>query len=182
MGRAIALREEFSAQDLRRLARVSKDAAQSRRLVALAEIYDGGSRTDAARIGGVGLQVIRDWVLSFNADGPDGLIEGKACGKLPKLNEEQRQALARIVSDGPIPAIHDVVRWRLCDLARWIFEEFHISLDQSTVSRELKSLGFRKISVRPRHRGQNEFAVEDFKKTSPPSWQKSAPNFPPAAP
>ena len=66
MGAAIALREDFEASDLRRLAKASKDAGQSRRLVALAEIYDGGRRTDAARIGGVGLQVIRDWVLRFN--------------------------------------------------------------------------------------------------------------------
>ena len=64
---AIGLREDFDGADLRRLANASKDAAQSRRLVALAESYDGGRRSDAARIGGVGLQVIRDWVLRFNA-------------------------------------------------------------------------------------------------------------------
>ena len=112
MGRSIALREDFDGRDLRRLAKVSKDAGQSRRLLSLAEIYDGGRRTDAARIGAVGLQVVRDWVLRFNADGPDGLIDGKAPGKPPKLNASQRRALARIVESGPIPAIHGVVRWR----------------------------------------------------------------------
>ena len=71
MGAAIGLREDFDGPGLRRLAKGTKDAAQSRRLLALAEIYDGGARTDAARIGDVGLQVIRDWVLRFNADGPD---------------------------------------------------------------------------------------------------------------
>jgi len=88
----------------------------------------------------------------------------------PKLNCDQRQALARLVEDEPIPAIHGVVRWRLRDLAQWIWEEFGISLDETTVGRELKALGFVKILARPRHLGQNEFAIEDFKKTSPPNW------------
>ena len=165
---------------MRRLARSTKDAAQSRRLVALAEIYDGGRRSDAARIGGVGLQVIRDWVLRFNAGGPVGLVDRKAPGNLPKLNEARRRALSAIVESGPIPAIHGVVRWRLKDLAQWIWEEFGISLDESTVSRELKALGFRKISARPRHYAQNELAIEDFKKVSPPSWRRSAPGCRPA--
>ena len=167
MGRAVALREDFDGPALRRLAKASKDAGQSRRLLALAEIYDGGRRTEAARIGTVGLQVVRDWVLRFNAKGPDGLIDGKATGKPAKLNDRQRQALARLVESGPIPAIHGVVRWRRKDLAHWIFEEFRISVDETTVGRELRALGFRKISARPRHKGQNEFAVEDFKKNFP---------------
>ncbi len=126
MGSAISLREDFDGTDLRRLARTTKDAGQSRRLLALAEIYDGGRRTDAARIGGVGLQVIRDWVLRFNADGPEGLIDGKAWGQPPKLNHDQRQALARLVEDGPIPAIHGVVRWRRVDLAQWLRDEYRV--------------------------------------------------------
>ncbi len=179
MGRAIALRDDFDGPELRRLAKASKDAGQSRRLLALAEIYDGGRRTDAARLGDVGLQVVRDWVLRFNANGPDGLIDGKSIGKPPKLNDAQRRRLAGIVESGPIPAIHGVVRWRLVDLVQWIFEEFRISMDGSTVSRELRALGFRKISARPRHNGQNEFAVEAFKKTFPPSWKRSAPSSQP---
>ena len=91
-------------------------------------------------------------MLRFNERGPGGLINGKAPGKPPKLNDDQRRALARIVEDGPIPAIHGVVRWRRKDLARWIWEEFAISLDETTVGRELKGLGFAKISARPRQR------------------------------
>ena len=174
MGAAIALREDFDGPGLRRLAKASKDAGQSRRLLALAEIYDGGARSDAARIGGVGLQVIRDWVLRFNAEGPGGLIDRKAPGNPPKLNDGQRRALARIVESGPIPAIHGVVRWRLKDLVAWIREEYR-SLDETTVGRELKALGFRRISARPRHYAQNELAIEDFKKNSPPRWRRSAP-------
>ena len=133
MAAPIAVREDFDGPGLRRLAKQTKDAAQARRLLALAEISDGGSRTEAARIGGVTLQIVRDWVLRFNKHGPAGLINGKAPGNRPKLNEDQRQALARMVESGPTPAIHGVVRWRRKDLARWIFEEYRIEVDETTV-------------------------------------------------
>ncbi len=61
--------------DLRGVAKRSRDSAQSRRLLALGVIYDG--RSDAARFAGVGLQIIRDWVLRFNAEGPEGLKNRK---------------------------------------------------------------------------------------------------------
>ncbi len=180
MGAAVALREDYDGPGLRRLAKATKDAGQSRRLLALAEIYDNGTRSDAARIGGVGLQVVRDWVLRFNANGPAGMIDRKAPGQPAKLNAAQRQALGRVVESGPIPAIHGVVRWRLNDLVQWIWEEFAVSLDETTVGRELKTLGFRRISARPRHYAQNKLAIEDFKKNSPPSWRRSAPGSRPA--
>jgi transposase len=185
MAAAIGLRDDFDGTVLRGYAKATKDAAQGRRLLALAEIYDGGSRSDGARIGAVGLQTVRDWVLRFNARGPAGLIDGKAPGNPPKLNDAQRQALAGVVETGPIPAIHGVVRWRRKDLAQWIWEgeplsaigprtmASGISLDETTVGRELKGLGFSKISARPRHYAQNEFAIEAFKKTSPPNWRRS---------
>ncbi len=173
MGAAIGLREDFGSADLRVLTRSSKDANQARRLLALAVIYDGGRRTEAARTGGVGLQIIRDWVLRFNASGPDGLINAKAPGKPPKLSADQRAALAGIVERGPIPAIHGVVRWRLIDLMQWVWEEFVISLSEATMSRELNALGYRKISARPRHHAQNEFAIEAFTQTFPPRWRRS---------
>jgi len=178
----IALRGDFDAAGLRREAKATQDAAQGRRLLALAEVYDGGTRTDAARIGGVGLQTIRDWVLAFNRDGPAGLVNGKAPGQPPKLNDEQRRALVNMVENGPVPAIHGVVRWRLKDLAWWIYEEFRISLDETTVGRELRKLGFRKLSARPQHHAQNEAALEAFKKVSRTDWKRSRRSSRPALP
>lgn len=175
MGSAIGLRDDFDGAGLRALAKATKDAGQARRLIALAAIYDGGARSEAARIGGVGLQTVRDWVLQFNAEGPEGLIDGKAPGKCPKLGDSQRRALSTLVESGPIPTIHGVVRWRLKDLVQWIWEEFRIELDETTVGRELKKLGFRKLSARPRHHAQNELVMEDFKKACLPHWTKSAP-------
>jgi transposase len=174
MGSAISLREDFDGTALRQLARISKSANQARRLLALAEIYDGGSRRAAARIGGVGLQIVRDWVVRFNARGLDGLLDGKAPGKRPRLDDAQRRALVETVERGPIPAIHGVVRWRLIDLVQWLHEEFAVSLDETTVGRELKKLGYVKLTARPRHHAQNEYALEAFKKGAlQPSWQKS---------
>ena len=172
MAAPIDLRNDFDSVSLRRLAKRTRDATQSRRLLALAEVYDGGSRTDASRIGGVGLQIIRDWVLRFNARGPDGLVDGKSPGAPSKLNADHRRALAEVVEAGPVPAVDGVVRWRRKDLARWLLETFAISLDETTVGRELKALGFAKISARPRHYAQNELAVEAFKKNFPAELAK----------
>ena len=133
MAAPIDLRNDFDSVSLRRLAKRTRDATQSRRLLALAEVYDGGSRTDASRIGGVGLQIIRDWVLRFNARGPDGLVDGKSPGAPSKLNADHRRALAEVVEAGPVPAVDGVVRWRRKDLARWLLETFAISLDETTV-------------------------------------------------
>jgi hypothetical protein len=96
----IPLRDDFDAAQLRRAARQSKDSGEARRLLALAAIYDGSTRTDAAKIGGVTLQIVRDWVLKFNAHGPSGLIAGKAPGQTPRLTSEHRTALARMIEDG----------------------------------------------------------------------------------
>jgi transposase len=173
MAAPIALRNDFEGRQLRTLCKQTRDAALARRLLALAEIYDGGSRSDAARIGGVGLQTIRDWVLRFNAKGPGGLEDGKAPGQPSRLKDEHRRVLVQMIQDGPNPAIHGIVRWRLIDLAQWIFEEYRISVTKQILSRELRALGHRKLSARPRHHAQNPEAMTAFKKTSEPSWRLS---------
>src|SRR5690242_21862339 len=111
MSAALQLREDYGAQDLRALAKASRDANQTRRLLALAAIYEGASRSAAAEIGGVQRQTVRDWVAAFNAHGPAGLIDGKASGQRPLLNLEQREAVKRIVEAGPNPAVDGIVRW-----------------------------------------------------------------------
>ena len=116
MAAPVPLRPDFDAAALRTLAKQSRDPDQIRRLLALATIYDGQPRSEAARSGCATLQSVRDWVLRFNAQGPAGLINGKASGRRAILNETQRAALQAIVEQGPIPAIHGVVRWRLIDL------------------------------------------------------------------
>jgi transposase len=169
----IPLRADFDAAGLRIAARRTKDAAQARRLLALAAVYDGASRCEAARIGGVTLQIVRDWVVRFNAEGPAGLVDREAPGQAPRLNETHRAALAAALESGPTPAIHGVVRWRLIDLCQWLWEEYRVTVAKQTMSREVRALGYRKLSARPRHHAQTEGAIEDSKKASPPAWRTS---------
>lgn len=173
MAAAIGVRSDYSSADLRHFARRCRDADQVRRVLALAVILDGGSRSEAARMAGVTLQIVRDWVLRFNEGGPEGLATRKAPGKASILNDEQRARLAEQVEAGPIPAAHGVVRWRLVDLGQWIWDEFGLSVTRFTLGRELRAMGYRKLSARPRHHGQRAEDVADFKKTSQPAWQKS---------
>ena len=171
----IPLRSDFNASELRALARKSKDAPQARRLLALAAIYEGASRTEAARIGGVSLPIVRDWVVKFNAQGPEGLIDRKPPGQPSRLTDAHRQHLLQMIESGPLPAVHGVVRWRLVDLIQWLWDEHRVPISKQTLSREVRALGYRKLSARPRHHAKSDAAVAAFKKTSPRVWRKSRP-------
>jgi len=116
---------------------------------------------------------VRDWVAAFNAHGPAGLIDGKAPGQRPLLGPEQRAALRQIVEAGPDPSVDGLVRWRLIDLARWVFVEFGIAISKQTLSRMLRQMGYRKLSARPRHHAQDPAAPADFKKSLPRAWRRS---------
>ena len=178
----VPLRTDFNAAALRTIARQTKDGPQARRLLALAAIYEGATRTEAARIGGVTVQIVRDWVVKFNAHGPEGLVNRKPPGQPSKLTDAHRAALLARVDAGPIPAVHGVVRWRLIDLIAWIWEEFRLSLSKQTLSRELRAMNYRKLSARPRHHAKSEAAVAAFKKTSPPVWRSLRRPRPAASP
>jgi putative transposase len=169
----VPLRTDFDGPQLRTAARKTKDGPQVRRLLSLAAIYDGASRTEAARIGGVTLQIVRDWVIKFNAYGPAGLIDRKAPGRPSRLNNTHRAALASTIESGPIPAVHGVVRWRIIDLCQWLWEEFKVIVAKQTLSRELRAMGYRKLSARPRHHAQAAGAIENFKKVCLPTWKRS---------
>lgn len=160
MGQPIAVRRDFTAIELRRLARRAKDSDQVRRLLAIAAVLDGASRAEAAKVGVMDRQTLRDWVIRFNEQGPDGLINIPAPGAPAKLNKGHRAFLARIVEEGPIPAIHGVVRWRGCDLIMRLHEEFGISVSDDTVYRAFKDLGFSHVSARPRAYKQDGEAIE----------------------
>ena len=122
MPSAVRLRDDYSAKELRALARRSKDANQSRRLLSLAAVRDGMDRGAAAKIGGMDRQTLRDWVHRFNAFGPEGLFDNWTAGPKPRLSEEQRAQFAQIVEAGPDREKDGVVRWRRIDLKRVIAE------------------------------------------------------------
>jgi len=180
MGAAITVRTDYSSQELRRLAARVRDAAQARRLLAIAAVLDGAPRQEAAKSGGMDRQTLRDWVMRFNEQGPDGLINKSSPGAPGKLSQEHKAFLARLVEEGPIPAVHGVVRWRACDLIMRLHEEFGISVSDDTVYRALKDLGFSHVSARPKAYKQDTDAMEAFKKTFPTAWRKSARSLRPA--
>jgi len=169
----IPLRQDFDAAAVRLAAKRSKDGAQARRRLALAAMYEGARRTKAAAIGSVTVQIVRDWVVKFNEHGPAGLIDRKPPGQPSRLTDAHRAALVQAIEDGPIPSIHGVVRWRLIDLCQWFWDTFEVRIAKPTLSRELRALGYRKLTAGPRHHAQAEGAIEAFKKTSPRAWRRS---------
>ena len=167
MGQAIAVRTDYSSSEVRRLAQRAKDAGQARRLLAIAAVLDGSLREEAARVGGMDRQTLRDWVIRFNEQGPEGLINISSPGAPAKLKPEHKVFLARIVEEGPIPAIHGVVRWRACDLIMRLHEEFGLPVSDDTIYRALHKLGFSHLSARPRAYKQDPDAIEAFKNVWP---------------
>lgn len=101
--------------------------------MAVALILNGGSRSEAAKVAGVTLQIVRDRMPPRNAGGPSGLTTRKAPARAAILNDKQRTPLAAVIEAGPIPAAHGAVRWRLCDLAQWIWDEFALSVTRHTL-------------------------------------------------
>jgi len=170
---ALTIRQDRTPAVLRKLAKAETDTRVARRLLAIANALSGMSRKEAAEAAGMDRQTLRDWVIRFNEHGPDGLINLPSPGARSKLDGEHRAFLARIVEEGPIPAIHGVVRWRACDLIMRLHEEFGISVSDDTVYRALKDLCFAHVSARPRAYKQDADAIAAFKKTSEPVWRKS---------
>ena len=166
MPSAVKLREDYSAEALRGLARRSKNVNQSRRFLSLAGVKDGMDRGSAAKIGGMDRQTLRDWVHRFNGSGPEGLIDNWTEGPKPRLSAEQMAEFAKIVEAGPDREKDGVVRWRRIDLKGVIAERFGVDFHARYVGKLLNKLGFSHMSARPRHPAQDERIVEAFKKTS----------------
>jgi transposase len=177
MGSPIELRTDYSSARLRQLARLSKDSNQSRRLLSLAAVLDGMSRADAAKIGGMDRQTLRDWVHRFNARGLDGLVDIHAGGRQPRLTPDQKAELAQIVETGPDPATHGVVRWRRVDIQRVIKERYGVDYHERYVGTLLADLGFSRLSGRPQHPKQDERVIEMFKNVWPAPGPQAISHF-----
>lgn len=162
-------RTDLSAGALRQVARRTRDTDQARRLLALALVLEGATRTAAARAAGMDRQTLRDWVHRYNAEGVEGLCDRPRSGRPPRLSESQLSELAGLVEAGPDPARDGVVRWRCVDLQGEIERRFEVALSERHVGRLLKRLGFTRLTVRPRHPEADEAAQQAFKKTSPRS-------------
>lgn len=162
-------RREMSAGELRDAAARSWDANATRRMLALALVLEGHSRQDAARMCGMDRQTLRDWVHRYNAEGLAGLSNRPAPGPEPRLSADQEAEVAEWMESGPDLARDGVVRWRCRDLQERIEREFQVSFHERTIGKLLARLGFRRLSVRPRH-PESDVAEQQAFKGALPIW------------
>jgi transposase len=160
-------RTDLSARELRAAASKAKDAKAARRMLAIALVLEGVDRKTSAESCGMDRQTLRDWVHRYNADGLEGLSDRRSAGPAPRLSPAQKAELAQMVREGPDPAVEGVVRWRRVDLQRKIEARFGVVMHERTVGKQLATLGFRRLSVRPQHPKSDPEAQAAFKKTSP---------------
>ena len=164
---AVALRADWDAARVRAAAREAANAAQVRRLLAIAAVYEGKKRSEAAQVGAMDRQTLRDWVHRFNQQGPPGLLSRTAPGAKRRLTAAQEAELAALIEAGPDPGREGGGRGRCVDLRQLIDARWGVAYHPSTVGKLLKRLGFRRLSARPRHVGQEPAELETFKKTFP---------------
>src|SRR3954471_5782701 len=164
MPAAVGLRPDWDAKRVRAAAREAEHADQARRLLAIAAAYEGQDRAAAAKLGAMDPQRLRDWGGRFNEAGPQGLINRKPAGAARRLSAAQEAELAALIEAGPEFERDGVVRWRCVDLRQLILSRWNVAYHQRTIGKLLRRLGFRHISARPFHLGQDPPAIKGFKK------------------
>jgi transposase len=172
MGRPLEItRAEYTSAELRSLSSRCSDGAQVRRLLALALVLDGHSRTEAAALNGMDRQTLRDWVHRYNDLGVEGLRSLRSPGRTPALTQAQMAELRALVIKGPDPTTDKVVRWRCVDLQAEVVRRFSVEVHENTIGRWLHELGLTRLQPRPVHPQKDPEAEAAFKKTSP-VWSK----------
>ena len=174
-------RRNLTARELRAASAKARDAKAARRMLAIALVLEGKDRKTAAETCGMDRQTLRDWVHRYNAQGLAGLENRKGRGRPSRLTTEQKAELAALVESGPDTGQDGVVRWRCADLKRRIEEMFGVKLHERTVGKQLKALGYVRLSVRPQHPKSDPQAQEAFKKTSPRRSRPFCPGTPVAS-
>ena len=159
-------RTELTAVQLRAAAARSRDAQASRRMLAIALVLEGVDRRTAAETCGMDRQTLRDWVHRYNAEGLAGLVNRRGSTRPPRLGPGEVAELVTWLEAGPDLAVDGVVRWRRQDLRARIADRFGVELHERTVGKYLAALGYRRLSVRPRHPKTDPEAQEAFKKAS----------------
>ena len=159
-------RMDHTAATLRGLAAKSNDAAQVRRLLALALILEGHTRREAAEQAGMDRQTLRDWVLRYNADGVAGLRSIRIGGHPASLTDAQMAELKELTIKGPDPEKDKVVRWRCVDLRDEVARRFTVTMSERTIGRWLRKLDLTRLQPRPFHPKKDAAVQEDFKKNS----------------
>lgn len=167
MGQPIEItRTELSVSGLRTLAGKTDDGAVVRRLLAVALVLEGGSRTEAASLNGMTRQTLRDWVHRYNAEGVEGLQSRMGPGRPPFLTAARMAELRELVLKGPDPERHIVIRWRCADLCEEVAERWSVKVCEQTMGRWLRRLEMTRLQPRPYHPKKDPEAEVALKKTS----------------
>lgn len=159
-------RLEHTAVELRRVASRKRDAMQVRRLLALALVLEGVSRSEAAAQNGMDRQTLRDWVRRYNDLGIDGLLSRSSSGRKPSLSGVQKAELLALAVMGPDPQTDNVVRWRCVDLRDEVQRRFSVRVHENTIGVWLRRMGLTRLQPRPFHPKKDPAVQETFKKTS----------------
>jgi transposase len=172
MGAALSItRTDYTSAELRALSSRCSDGAQVRRILALAMVLEGRPRAEAAEFNGMDRQTLRDWVHRYNQAGIRGLKSRRHPGRAPLLTPLQKAELLELVTAGPDPEIHGVVRWRCVDLQAEVERRFSLKVHVNTIGVWLHDLGLTRLQPRPVHPKKDSEAEVTFKKTSP-IWSK----------
>jgi transposase len=169
MGKALKIREDLSAEVLRRAARREKDGRAAARMYAIAHALDGLSRAEAARLAGMERQALRDAVVRYNGEGLAGLHDRPKGRPSRRLNAMEETELAAAILRGPDPAADGCCAWTRGDLCRWLEARYDKTYHPSSMTRVLRRLGFSRQKARPFHPKRDAEAQEAFKKGGLPS-------------
>ena len=161
-GRALTIRTDLPAEELRRLARREKDRAAAARMQAIAGALEGLPRSEAARLAGMEWQALRDAVVRYNAEGLAGLYSRPSPGRRPRLDEEQRAALRHLVLDGPEVEATGLSAWTLPELCREVEERWGVAYHPSHMGKLMRRLGLSRQKARPSHPKADAAAREAF--------------------
>ena len=172
---ALTIRGDRTPVVLRKLAKAETDTRVARRLLAIANALSGMSRKEAAEAAGMDRQTLRDWVIRYNAHGPDGLSDCWGDGRPPRLEPHEQAELIRIVLEGPDPE-SGLSAFTREDLVRLCEARFGKTFHPASLGRLLKRLGFSRQKARPSHPQKDPAQAEAFKRGcgAAPNHQYSA--------
>ena len=163
MGVALAIRDDLTPEALRRWARGEPTRRAALRMLAIANALEGLSRAEAARLAGMERQALRDAVIRYNAEGPEGLHDRPRPGRPEALTPGRQAALEAWVLRGPDPERDGVSAWRLADIRDHAERAYGVRYSEWGMARLLKRLGLSRQKARPRHPQGDPAARAAFK-------------------
>lgn len=164
------VRFHLPLEELVRLERLEKDAAQSKRLRMVILALGGYTAPAIAMSVGLSRRICQQWVYRYNEQGLAGLSDLRGQESKPMLTPEQEVQVCQRLEAGPTPA-DQVCSLRGVDVQRILATEFGVLRSLSAVYHLLHDLGYSYLSPRPRHRRSNPAAQEQFKRELPARLQ-----------